>query len=236
MSPFKRNLVESILKCQCVHESHQKRKGLEKLNVFQQHMVHLCYNVETQLINLKNASIKIICQTEDKTEENGLLCTKCNFKISQCPKMEKLMYEHVLSKHLNAYQCPHSEKTEHENYHKYYMHIKKCKWVGISKVDCDICGKSSCDSRTLQNHKWTHMNDQEKKEALETGLVKKYPRNKFENKEQLFRCEQCVKSFSTKHTLQKHRNTHKERNSREQFICPKCGRSFLNTGQVINII
>lgn len=233
MSQFQANVVKSVLKCQCIHQNLQNRRGPENINVYQRHMVFLSYNLETQLINLKDVPIKILNQAEEEDGENGLLCTKCNFKVDESPKMQNLMYDHILAQHLNAYQCPHCNERKTGSYVNFRAHVWKCQQgPDVYKVTCDICGKTLCDQRTLQDHKWKlHMTEEEKKEALASGLVKKAPvLISSKGMEKKFQCEQCGKSFAFKASLQDHEITHQDRDSREQFICPKCGKSFLKAG------
>jgi len=161
---------------------------------------------------------------------------KCDFKIAECPKIENLMYDHVLSKHLNAYQCPHCEKKELKSYDRFRTHVWNCQRVGISQVTCEICGKALCNQRALQNHKWrVHWTEEERNEALNKGLVKAHSVKSKKGAEKRFQCEICGKGFAFQRILVEHEKIHKERDSREQIICPKCGKSFLNAGYVYHL-
>jgi len=188
--------------------------------------------MKTQLITLSDIPIKILCQSEEENGESGLLCVKCDFKVAECPKMQTKMYDHVLSKHLKAYQCPHCKDNRFGRYEYYRMHLWRCRQQpDVFKVDCEICGRTLSDPRALRNHKWTHMNEEERKEALESGLMKKDPNRKSTIGEgKTFQCEQCGKGFGSRKYLKRHEDTHQDKGSRERVMCPKCGKSFLGEG------
>lgn len=235
LPPFKRGIVENVLKCQQRHENKKlenKNKPRSKileaealLTPYQRYMSKLSYHSESQTIYLSDIPIKIVSNSDG----NGMLCKKCDFKIVKVESadLETQMYDHVLSKHLNAYHCPHcGDDNQLETDKEYRKHVKSCR----ESQNCEICGKPFNSGRGLQGHKWSHMNDEERKEAVEKGEMKT-PRNlNLKDYPKIHQCQQCGKSFKFLGNLKKHEVVHQERSEREQFVCPKCGKSFLKQG------
>ena len=86
---------------------------------------------------------------------------------------------------------------------------------------CEICGKLYAQKKVLIRHLTLHNNDLSAANHSEASLT--YKSTKRDNRELLFECGQCGKTFLSKSSLTKHTQT---KHNNFVFGCLYCSKSF----------
>lgn len=190
---------------------------------------NVVYNSETDVISYAGIQINI------DEEEETLECSMCGYRPQMTSAatrreiekyMERYMFSHILGKHVGAFNCKICG-SDFQSHWGFREHLK----MHDTQFTCDICGKPLHSRSVYPYHRWLHLSEEEKAEAIRNG--EKNPREmhdkiKYGN-DRPFQCSQCGKNFKTKHDLKQHEPTHESYENRERVVCPLCGKTLLRS-------
>ncbi|XP_055678431.1 transcription factor grauzone-like [Lutzomyia longipalpis] len=152
--------------------------------------------------------------------ENGLLRVKGKelmglinkFYSLECNVCEKTKFQ-TLRDLIEHYNDVHKEKgyvmccsSKFKTYPAIIMHMAR--HIQPDAFKCNVCGYMVTRPRFLENHKKTHLPEEEKP----------------------FACDHCPRRFCWKTAYQVHQLTHQEKEERKQFVCHICGHSYNTPG------
>lgn len=131
--------------------------------------------------------------------DSGLFqCSKCSYST----KVKYYLKNHILNiHHQKPVTCKVCDKVfVNLRYFKRHQQIHK----ESSSYTCEICGKVYKCMKTFKVHRKTHSTD---------------------FKKELFKCDECEKTFASKANLETHRKS-EHRGMKKPFLCQTCGKSF----------
>ncbi|KAL8566493.1 hypothetical protein ACOMHN_012312 [Nucella lapillus] len=88
-------------------------------------------------------------------------------------------------------------------------------------LECELCGETFQSGAALRTHGRVHSTRMDLKHG-QGGRIKRVKRLRQTHSGEVFKCEECYKSFKSNGRLQMHKEMHGGRN----LICDECGRSF----------
>lgn len=167
-------------------------------------------------------------------ENQALICKSCGHveqiagpKVRLSHKPELKMMFHVSNEHLfeELYKCPICSlvsprlkmHTQHVRYHS------RPKPIPVIMF-CDICEKPLSSQRSLRDHKWSHMNAEEKAEVARQGFMTRRQKQDERDRGE-FPCPTCGKVFAKQDYLKTHEMV-VHNDNRERVVCPQCGKSM----------
>lgn len=190
---------------------------------------HIEYNEEEKSFSL--AGIQIILNEQEENVQCGLcgyrpLPKTVTKKGSKEHYMDKSIYGHILGKHVGVFRCSFCGANMQSHW-RFREHLK----MHNEQFVCDICGKPLKTKGIYESHRWLHLSEEEKAEAIQNG--QKNPLERQESlrnvTEKLFQCMKCGKDFKTRMGLSRHESTHESFENRKRVVCPKCGKMVLRT-------
>lgn len=136
--------------------------------------------------------------------------------------IEDYIFEHILGKHFEIYNCQTCGKSCH-NFNKWREHHKT--HVDAEAFSCDVCGRPMATLAALKFHRWTHFSKEEKEDPVNEHWMPLWVKKP--NVERKFVCETCGKGFKRNSSLKMHEEVHKNEEEREKVICERCGSTVI---------
>ncbi len=160
-----------------------------------------------------------------------------SFSCGSCSKIVIGFWQirhHICGHHLGMYKCPLCQKEFTDpKIIKRHITMKHGSPVYENCVICEKPIRIYKSEKTMQYHRWNHLNEEERKEPQYKDWVPPKKREKLSTNlpetKQTFMCGQCGKTFNRPIALRKHELTHTGgEHSDVPLMCQYCGKTFNN--------